>query len=178
VWRFTYLVRFRDRLYAGLQDYDGREPNDYVVFEPPRDRARVSQEDLRAVRATESGSSQTLRWYADASGGKLYWIAWNRDGVGLRVTGDGDAWQGVPLPPDVGVPTDLRRFRGALHVLTTRALVRLEPSGPVVLARIADKRSPFDLDDSFCAAPLAVFQGALYAGAQRDGALYRFTEDG
>lgn len=174
VWRFTYLVRFRDRLYAGLQDYDGREPNDYVVFEPPRERMRITQEDVRAVRASESGSSQTLRFYAD--GGKLYWIAWNRDGVGLRVTSDGDHWQGVPLPRDVGVPTDLVRFRGALHVLTTRALLRLEAGDATVLARVTDKRSPFDLDDSFCAAPLAVFQGALYAGGQRDGALYRFVE--
>lgn len=25
VWRLTFMVRFRDRLYAGIQDYDGRE---------------------------------------------------------------------------------------------------------------------------------------------------------
>ena len=31
----------------------------------------------------------------------------------------------VPLPDDVGVPTDIVRFRGALHVLTSRALLRL-----------------------------------------------------
>lgn len=178
VWRFTYLVRFRDRLYAGLQDYDGAEPNDYVYFEPPRDRPRIAQEDLHAARVTEAGTSQTLRWYADAEQRQLYWIAWNRDGVGLRVTSDGDTWRGVPLPADVGVPTDIVRFRGALHVLTSRALLRLDTSGPTLLARIADKRSPFDLDDSFCAAPLGVLGDALYAGGQRDGALYRFREDG
>ncbi len=175
VWRLTFLVRFRDRLYAGLQDYDQRDPNDYVYFAPPRERALISQEDVHAVRVTEAGTAQTLRWYADS--GALYWIAWSREGVGLRVSRDGDTWRGVPLPTDVGVPTDIVRFRGALHVLTSRALLRLDEAGPTVLARITDKRSPFELDDSFCAAPLAVFRGELYAGGQRDGALYRFKPD-
>ena len=174
VWRPTFMVRFRDRLYAGLQDYDQRDPNDYVYFAPPRERALIEQGDVHAARVTQSGTAQTLRWYADS--GKLYWIAWNRDGVGLRVTTDGDTWDVVPLPRDVGVPTDLVRFRGALHVLTSRALLRLDEAGPTVLTRFGDKRSPFELDDSFCVAPLAVFQGELYAGGQRDGALYRFKE--
>src|SRR6478609_5389147 len=175
VWRLTFLVRFRDRLYAGLQDYDQREPNDYVYFAPPRERALISQEDVHAVRVTEAGTAQTLRWYADS--GNLYWIAWNREGVALRVSSDGDSWKLVALPSDVGVPTDIVRFRGALHVLMSRALLRLDDAGPTVLSRVADKRSPFELDDSFCAAPLAVFQGELYAGGQRDGALYRFKPE-
>ena len=175
VWRLTFLVRFRDRLYAGLQDYDQREPNDYVYFAPARDRAVITQEDLHAVRVTEAGTAQTLRWYADD--GRLYWIAWNSEGVALRVTSDGDSWRVVGLPSDVGVPTDIVRFRGALHVLTSRALLRLDQAGPTLLARFPDKRSPFELGDSFCAAPLAVLQGELYAGGQRDGALYRFKPD-
>ena len=175
VWRFTYLVRFRDRLYAGLQDYDGREPNDYVFFSPPRDRQVITRDDLHAARATEAGTAQTVRWYAD--GGLLYWIAWSSEGVALRVTSDGDTWKIVSLPADLGAPTDIVRFRGALHVLTTRALLRLGDGGPTLLAHIEEKeRSPFELDDSFCAAPLATFQGALFAGGQRDGALYRFRE--
>ncbi|HEY0465909.1 MAG TPA: hypothetical protein VGC79_16965 [Polyangiaceae bacterium] len=175
VWRLTFLVRFRDRLYAGLQDYEQREPNDFVYFAPPRERAAITQDDLHAVRVTEAGTAQTLRWYAD--GGRLYWIAWNRQGVALRVSSDGESFSVIPLPRDVGVPTDIVRFRGGLHVLTSRALLRLDETGPTVLARITDKRSPFELDDSFCAAPLAVFQGELYAGGQRDGALYRFKPD-
>jgi len=175
VWRLTYLVRFRDRLYAGLQDYDQQEPNDYVYFAPPRERALIEQADVHAARVTEAGTAQTLRWYAD--GGKLYWIAWSREGVALRVSADGDSWRVVPLPIDVGVPTDIVRFRGALHVLMSRALLRLDEAGPTVLARITDKRSPFELDDSFCAAPLAAFRGELYAGGQRDGALFRFKPD-
>lgn len=145
---------------------------DAAGFAPPRDRAPITQEDVHAVRVTEGGTAQTLRWYAD--GGSLYWIAWNREGVALRVSTDGDSWRVVPLPGDVGVPTDIVRFRGALHVLTSRALLRLDDQGPTVLSTIADKHSPFELDDGFCAAPLAVFQGELYAGGQRDGALYRF----
>ncbi|MET0791766.1 MAG: hypothetical protein ABW061_09620 [Polyangiaceae bacterium] len=175
VWRFTFLVRFRDRLYAGLQDYDGQEPNDYVYFDPPHERSVIAQEDLHAVRVTRTGAAQTLRWYA--ARGKLYWIAWSREGVALRVTSDGESWQIVALPGDVGVPTDVLSFRGAVHVLTSRALLRLtDDTAPTVLARITDKRSPFELDDSFCAAPLAVFRDTLYAGSQRDGALYRFVE--
>ena len=181
VWRFTFLVRFRDRLYAGLQDYEGREPNDYVYFDPARERVRIEQEDLHAARVTRGGAAQTLRWYADH--GKLYWIAWSRDGVALRVTSDGDHWQIVSLPDGVGVPTDIVRFRGALHVLTSRALLRLhDPDDALeaVLYRLPEqtprKRSPFELDDGFCAAPLGVFQDALYAGGQGDGALYRFVE--
>jgi len=46
VWRLTYLVRFRDRLYAGIQDYDGREPNDYLCFTPPPDAAVIRREDI------------------------------------------------------------------------------------------------------------------------------------
>ncbi len=174
VWRLTFLVRFKDRLYAGLQDYDQSEPNDYVYFAPPAEREVITQSDLHAVRVTETGTAQTLRWYVDR--GALYWIAWNHSGVALRVTSDGDTWRIVALPKDAGVPADIVRFKGALHVLTSRALLRLDASGPTELARFDDKKSPFELNDSFCAPPLSVFQGALYAGGQRDGALYRFQE--
>lgn len=174
VWRFTFLVRFRDRLYAGLQDYDQAEPNDYVYFSPERSRTTVAQDDLRAARVTTAGTAQTLRWYADR--GKLYWIAWNREGVSLRVTSDGDTWQPIRLPAELGPPSDIVRFRDALLVLTSHGLVRLDEAGSTVLARVQEKKSPFELDDSFCAAPLAVFGGVLYAGGQRDGALFRFQE--
>ncbi len=50
----------------------------------------------------------------------------------------------------------------------------MEP--PVEIARVEPKRSPFPVDDAFCAAPLAVFRGELYAGSQRDGSLWKLVE--
>ena len=34
-----------------------------------------------------------------------------------------------------------------------------------------------EVNDAFCAPPLAVFQGALYAGGQRWGTLFRFATE-
>ena len=121
-----------------------------------------------------------VRWLADR--GRLYWIAWGRDGVRLRVTSDGDTWNAIDLPDGVGSPTDVRRFRDGIVVLTTRALVRVDGETPVVLGSVplaggAKEKatpSPFALDDIFCSAPLGVVGGELYAGGQRDGALYRW----
>jgi len=126
------------------------------------------------------GSAQTLRWYADAQPGKaarLYWISAAPDGVRLRVTEDGDAWRIVALPGEAGRPTDVARFRDGLVVLTERRLLRLSDDGTVTeVATIDGKKSSFELTDIFCAAPLAVFRNELYAGGQRDGALYKLEE--
>jgi hypothetical protein len=51
-------------------------------------------------------------------------------------------------------------------VLTDRGLYRLDDSGAAPIAVIDAKKSPFDVTDSFCAAPLAVLDGTLYAGGQ------------
>jgi hypothetical protein len=174
VWRLGFMVRFKDRLYAGIQDYDGREPNDYVVGDPPKDAEVIAQDDLHGVRVTKSGATQTLRWFADR--GKLYWVALEKDGAGvLRVTSDGDAWEEVKLPEEGGRPTDIQRFRDGLVVLTERALVRIDKDPPEMIAKVEGKKSPFEITDSFCAAPLGVQGGELYAGSQRDGSLYRLT---
>jgi hypothetical protein len=176
VWRLTYLVRFRDRLYAGIQDYDGRSPHDYVVVEPPSGVTEIAQEQLRAVRVTEGGAAQTVRWYTDRN--RLYWIAWGHDGVRLRVTDDGDRWTTIPLPGGIGAPTDVVRFRDALVVLTEQGLFKLSDAGAITpVVRITDKKSPFELRDMLCAAPLAVFDNELYAGGQRDGSLYRLVSE-
>jgi hypothetical protein len=178
VWRLTYMVRFRDRLYVGIQDYDGREPGDYVVFSPPPGAGRIAHDDMHAVRVTPRGAALTLRWYADA--GKLWWLALERDGgVALRVTGDGEAWRVVGLPPAAGRPSDVVRYRGALVALTEWGLWRVDVEPPVELAHVdgvgAAGKSPFPIDDAFCSAPLAVFRGDLYAGDQRDGSLWRIA---
>jgi len=177
VWRLTYLVRFRDRLYAGIQDYDGQSPDDYVFFDPPREATTIAHADAHPTNVSGLRGTNTLRWYADS--GRLFWIAWQRDGdVVLRVTTDGDHWTRVSLPPDTGRPTDITRWRGALFVLAERALLRLDDHDvPSVVATVGDKASPFELKDLFCGAPLAVHQNRLYAGGQRDGALYVVSED-
>lgn len=198
VTRLTYMTRFRARLYAGIQDYDGRDPNDYVYF------TSISKEGTHPTRVTPHGTAQTLRWYADPGpaaraalrGGRaerLFWIAFTRGGTRLRVTEDGDTWRVVSLPADAGRPTDIVRFRDRLVVLTEKRLLALEERPPTpprdpddlgaeqdapfaarVLATFGDKKSPFDLTDFFCAAPLAIFRDALHAGGQRGGTLYRF----
>jgi hypothetical protein len=175
VWRLTFMVRYKDRLYVGIEDYDGREPNDFLVLTPARESSALTHDDIHAVRVTADGAAQTLRWYADQ--GKLYWIAWGHDGVVLRMTSDGDHWATVPLPPDLGAPTDITRYCDGLVVLTERALFKLGEKGPTLIATVQEKKSPFELKDVLCAAPLAVFRNELYAGGQRDGALYRLVVD-
>jgi hypothetical protein len=177
VWRLTYLVRFRDRLYSGIQDYDGRSPDDFVFFDPPREAVTIGHADAHPINITGLAGTNTLRWYADA--GRLFWIAWQRDGdVVLRVTADGDHWVRVPLPSNAGRPTDITRWRGSLFVLAERALLRLDDhDAATVVATIDDRSSPFELKDLFCGAPLAVYGNHLYAGGQRDGALYVLAEE-
>jgi hypothetical protein len=202
VWRLTYMVRFRDRLYAGIQDYDGVEPNSYVQFAPPSGRDVLTQEDAKPVRIAGYEGTNTLRWFTDGSGdeARLYWLVYARrtGEVALLVTADGDSWQRVALPEAYGRPTDIVRYQGALVVLTERALLRLseahrgervnaaragDDAGAPQITLLAEvpvdsksKKSPFQVDDLFCVAPLAVYRGSLYAGGQRDGALFRFGE--
>jgi hypothetical protein len=167
-------------LYAGIQDYEGREPNDYVVFDPPKDATTITHEDAHGVNVSGMPGTSTLRWFAD--GGRLFWIALHRDGeVVLRVTRDGDDWTRVAFPKGAGRPTDVAHFRGETVVLTERGLYRLDgdDDAPVQIAHVGEteKQSPFEIRDIFCAAPLAVFDDALYAGGQFDGALYRVDAD-
>lgn len=204
VWRLTYMTRFHGRLYAGIQDYDGREPNDYVYFTPDAaeasadagvvksvgdlgdagaDRLAQNRVRLKAFRVSDSGAAETLRWRVDPRTHTLYWIAWTREGVDLRATRDGDTWETIELPQGVGRPTDIRRFGDDLVVLTERALVSLAPDGKTrellhfELPGARDKKkAAFELSDFFCAAPLGIYKGQLYVGGQRGGTLYRIDE--
>lgn len=177
VWRLGYMVRFRGRLYAGIQDYDGSDPIDYVMFDPAPGSTRIAPEDAHPMKATPRGGQRTLRWYAD--GGKLYWIAQSAEGARLRVSDDGARFRPVVFPRNAGAPTDVTRFRGALVALTERGLYRIEGEEATLVAPVKtqDGRTPFELHDLFCAAPLAVLDGVLYAGSQRDGALWRLAPE-
>ena len=187
VWRLTYMVRFEDRLYAGIQDYDGKDPHDFVYFAPSREagNAPLEHEDMHPVTITPRGASGTLRWWVDTkvTPHKLWWLAWTKSGIRLEYTTDGDHWSALELPSDqYGVPTDITRFRDKVVILTDRGLYRLEDDDSVSL--IADvplskektPKSPFEVTDFFCVAPLAVLDNQLYAGGQRGGALYRLAE--
>ena len=93
-----------------------------------------------------------------------------------RSSPEADRSSGVPA--SAGRPSDITRFRDAVVVLTERGLWRLDNAAlsttPIV--KVEGKRSPFEVSDLFCAAPLAVFRNALYAGGQRGGALYKLVE--
>lgn len=187
VYRLTYMVRFRGRLYAGIQDYDGIDTNAYVVFEPPKERDIIEQGDLRAV-SLGRGRVNTLKWYVDPGPDSkklhtaLYWLTLEGGIVHLRRTDDGDTWNEVPLPASMGRPNDILRFRDGLFVLGENELVRIDGKEPQVVAAVPSvgsgkkTTSTFALTDLFCQAPLAVYRNKLYAGGQKDGTLYRFDE--
>jgi hypothetical protein len=179
VWRLTYMTRFRSAIYAGIQDYDGRDPNDFVRINPPPGVVDLTQEHLRGQRVSARGGSLTLRWYTDR--GRLFWIAIDRgEAVRLRWTNDGSTWRVLELPPDAGAPSDIVRFRDNLVILAENGLYRvadsLDPQSISQLAAapdIAAQRAAFRVTDAFCASPLAVYRNALYAGSQLGSRVYR-----
>jgi hypothetical protein len=59
--------------------------------------------------------------------------------------------------------------------MTEQGLWRVDVDPPVAVARVDGKRTPFVVDDAFCAAPLQVFRGELYTGSQRDGSLWKIV---
>ncbi len=194
VWRLTYMVRFKDRLYAGIQDYDGRDPNDFIYF-TPKGTDPITHEDAHPTRVTAKGASGTLRWFVDTQSKphRLYWLAWSKDGIGIWATTDGDNWKQIGIPPENGAPTDITRFRDSVVMLTTNGLYKLEKDdsqsliAPVEMSKEKKPtpsgttqrgKSPFEVTDFFCTAPLAVMDNVLYAGSQRNGSLYRLVESG
>lgn len=175
VWRLTYMTRFKDMLFAGIQDYDGKSPWDYARFTLPAETGRdvLRESDATGKRVTDLGAAFTLRWYTDR--GALYWIAGTHDGtITLRRTTDGDTWDTIDLPPTLGRPTDIVRFRGSLVVMMERGLAAIDEGGKTrALATITEKKTPFAIDDILCAAPLGVLDDKLYVGAQNGSGLYR-----
>ncbi len=180
VWRLTFMTRFQGALYAGIQDYDGREPNDFVVIRPPNGEQQLAQAHMTAQRVSPRGGSLTLRWYTDR--GRLFWIELQRGaGVYLHWTSDGQSWRTIELPVEAGAPSDITRFRDSLVILTENGLYKIADSlDPSTLRRVGSgptrpaEQHAFAVTDAFCASPLAVYRNALYAGSQLGSRLYRF----
>lgn len=172
--RLGYMTRFRDRLYVAVSPLYGLDRHDFVVFKPPRDATAISAKYATAVQVTKSGGANTLRWYTDH--GRLYWVTIGADGGQLRVTKDGDAFRLLALPPGAGRPSDVLRVGKHLLVLAEHGLYELSDGSFRLLAPVPGK-SIFKVDDAYCAPPLVVFDGALYAGGQHRGALWRLSAD-
>jgi hypothetical protein len=171
--RLGYMTRFRDRLYVALSPLYGAARHDFLIITPARDATVLTDAEVRAVQVTPSGGAHTLRWYADQ--GKLYWIAIASDGVTLRVTTDGEHFHPLRLPADAGYPSDVLRVGSRLVVLAERGLYAQRGEAFELIAPIADDKTPFKVDDGYCAAPLSVFQGSLYAGDQLRGNLWKLV---
>lgn len=164
-WRFRYLVRFKDRLYAAVTDFDAQDGVEYVVFEPAPGSRELGKG--RPVQVTDGGAALTLRWFTDR--GKLYWLV----NSGVFVTDDGDHWRRIPLPVSAGHPADMARVGDDVVLLTERALFRVDPSGLHQIAVVDESMSPAKARNLTCAAPLAVLGGTLFAGGQRRGELFK-----
>jgi hypothetical protein len=168
--RLGYMARFRDRLYVAVSPLEDGDANEYVVFDGALDASRA-----RAVRVSELGAQHTLRWYADR--GRLYWLSLGGYGSELRVTRNGDDWQLLALPPEAGNATDVLRVGKSLLVMAEHGLYRLDGETFGLVAKVGDAKSPFAIDDAYCAAPLVAFDGGVYVGSQRKGELYRVRWD-
>lgn len=174
--RLGFMTRFRDRLYVAISPLYDVDRNDFVVIAPPRDVTTIRAQDAKAVQVTPSGGAHTLRWVAD--GGRLYWITIGSDGGELRVTDDGEAFRVLALPADAGSPSDVLRVGTHLLVLAEHGLYELAAGAFRELAPApGGEKTPFKVDDAYCAPPLAVFDGQIFAGGQRQGALWRLVAD-
>jgi len=174
-WRLTYMVRFKDTLLTGVEVLGDRGP-DYVRWQKQPTEEVLTRAHATPVVLTPSGGLATLRWYTHKN--RLYWITAGAGGAALRSSEDGLHWKSEVLPEAAGAPLDLIEFGNSLVLLGERQLLVLSSQGSSsVLAEIPEP-SPFTWSDHYCSAPLAVFQGQLYAGGQRRGQLYRFVSSG
>lgn len=174
-WRLTYMVRFKDALLTGVEVLGGRGP-DYVRWQKQPAEAALTLAHATPVYLTPSGGLATLRWYAHEN--RLYWIASGAGGAELRSSADGIHWKTEIVPEAAGAPLDLIEFGNSLVLLTERHLLALSRQGPASVLADIPEPSPFAWSDHYCSAPLAVFQGQLYAGGQQRGELYRFVSSG
>lgn len=173
-FRLTFMVRFQDALFVGVEVLGGRGP-DYLRFQKQPTEEVLTKEHAAPMFVTPAGGRSTLRWFTHQQ--QLYWISAGPDGVVLAVSDNGSGWQVPTLPDGAGAPLDLALFGNTLVLLTEHQLLALDAEGQTTLLGSIEGPSPFALSDHYCAAPLAVFHGELYAGGQRRGELYKFIVD-
>lgn len=174
-WRLTYMVRFEDALLTGVEVLGGQGP-DYVRWQKQPSEDVLTLAHATPVYLTPAGGLATLRWYTHKN--RLYWITAGAGGAELRSSEDGLHWKSEVLPEAAGTPLDLIEFGNSLVLLTERQLLLLSAQGTSSVLADIPEPSPFAWSDHYCSAPLAVFQGQLYAGGQRRGELYRFVSRG
>ena len=179
---------FRDELYAGIQDYDGRSSADFIRVAPPAGRSTLQDDDAVPVRVTTGGAAATLRWYVDEfeKTSTLYWISTGGgDGGTLRKSMDGRTWTTIALPAPLGRPTDVRRVLrsatspGHLLVLGENGIAELDGGAATLVSAVDEgllekvydtkqkkkvSKSPFEISDLLCVSPLAELNGVVYLG--------------
>jgi hypothetical protein len=174
VVRTSFLHRFGGPLYIGFQNNGARARFDLAVLtdDPRRDDAAPPV----LARVTEEGGWLTRRFAS--GGGVLYWVATGyprRDekGGALFRSSDGVRFQRVPLPAGAGIPQDVVVAGGTAFLLASGGLYRSKSGASFERIAAAPKGDPFGHFETFCSAPLVVFDDALYAGSTRDGSLFR-----
>jgi len=174
VVRTSFMHRFKGRLYVGFQNNEARAKFDLAILtDDPR---AADAEPPVLARVTDEGGWLTRRF---ASGdGTLYWVATgyprrDKKRGALFRSNDGIRFERVQLPPAAGVPQDVVVVSGAVFLLTNKGLYRSKSGSSFELLAAAPSGDPFGHFETFCSAPLTVFDDALYAGSTRDGALYR-----
>lgn len=123
------------------------------------------------------GEAITFRWFV-SSRGLLLW-SWH-DGQSLRCSWSADGTSFTPVPGlDGEFVSDFAEIEGNLYALTGSGLFGSQDHRRFVKLADAPEGSPFDpvpageSSNADATASLAVFRGALHAGASRNGTLYR-----
>lgn len=165
--RLRLLVSFAKRIFVSKTR--GQARSDYLTWRPGEAPLPVD-----AV----PGEAHTWCWYV-TSGGQLLWSHSTRGERGqVRSTGDGEQWERVA---GLGgqVVWDFAELEGVIFALAERGLFASSGGAPfrrVAAPPTADTFAPVpegDAASSESSASLVAWRGRLFAGALREGRIYR-----
>ncbi len=173
VVRTTYMHRFRGRLYVGFMNNERRARWDLAVLSgDPRDPATAAPV---IARVTDDGGWCTHRFASTAD--TLYWIAtgYRQDGRGaaLFASTDGQRFERLALPDGAGDVQDIAIVDDVRYVLARGGLYRAGANHAFERIAPAPEDDPWGVYNTYCSAPLAVWNDGLYAGSKRNGHVYR-----